>query len=156
MGRPFCKNFSILVKRPRGSTKKSDWFRCKKISQKLKYLNFKCEQSERYFFKCEQSERYFFKCEQSERYFFRPDLFVSPLCACPVRKFRWGLAKISLGTSEMCEWKSGLRIYGLNPLSDHRFSSRGNFPQCLFLILSYSSYNRHCPTMNLFLYCDTV
>ena len=50
MGRPFCKNFLIVVKRPRDSRKKSDWFRCKKISQKLKYLNFKCEQSERYFF----------------------------------------------------------------------------------------------------------
>ena len=50
MGRPFCKNFLILVKCPRDSRKKSDWFRCKKISQKLKYLKFKCEQSERYFF----------------------------------------------------------------------------------------------------------
>ena len=50
MGRPFCENFSVLVKCSRDSTKKSDWCRCKKISQKLKYLNFKCEQSERYFF----------------------------------------------------------------------------------------------------------
>ena len=50
VGRPFCENFLILVKCPRDSRKKSDLFRCKKISQKLKYLNFKCEQSERYFF----------------------------------------------------------------------------------------------------------
>ena len=50
VGQPFCKNFLILVKCPRDSREKSDWFRCKKISQKLKYLNFKCEQSERYFF----------------------------------------------------------------------------------------------------------
>ena len=50
VGRPFCKNFLILVKCPCDSEKKSDWFRCKKISQKLKYLNFKCEQSERYSF----------------------------------------------------------------------------------------------------------
>ena len=32
--------------------------------------------------------------------FFRPILFVSPLCPCPMRK-------ISLATSEKCEWKSG-------------------------------------------------
>ena len=50
VGRPFCKTFLILLKCPRDSTKKSDWFRCTKISQKLKYLNFKCEQSWRYFF----------------------------------------------------------------------------------------------------------
>ena len=50
MGRPFCENFLILVKCPRDSRKESDWFLCEKISQKLKYLNFKCEQSERYFF----------------------------------------------------------------------------------------------------------
>ena len=49
MGRPFRKNFLILVKRPRDSRKKSGWFRCKKTSQKLKSLNFECEQSERYF-----------------------------------------------------------------------------------------------------------
>ena len=41
VGRPFCKNFLIFVKCPRDSRKMSDWFRCKKISQKLKYLNFK-------------------------------------------------------------------------------------------------------------------
>ena len=52
VGRPFCENFSILVKCPRDSKKKSDWFLCKKISQKLKYLNFKCEQSEGYFSSC--------------------------------------------------------------------------------------------------------
>ena len=40
VGRPFCKNFLILVKCPRDSRKKSDWFRCEKISQKLKYFNF--------------------------------------------------------------------------------------------------------------------
>ena len=33
--------------------------------------------------------------------FYRPVLFVSPLCACPMRK-------ISLATSEKREWKSGL------------------------------------------------
>ena len=38
------------MKCPCDSEKKSDWFRCKKISQKLKYLNSKCEQGERYFF----------------------------------------------------------------------------------------------------------
>ena len=85
MGRPFCKNFLILVKCPRDSRKKSDWFRCEKISQisqisqKLKYLNSKCEQSGRSFFV----------------------LLVSPLCACPLRK-------TSLATSEKSEWKSGL------------------------------------------------
>ena len=52
MGRLFCENFLILVKCPLDSSKKSDWFRCEKISQKLKYLNFKCEQSERYFSSC--------------------------------------------------------------------------------------------------------
>ena len=82
MGRPFCKNVSILVKRPRDSTKKSDWFRCKKISQKLKYLNFKYEQSERYFFVliCSFHHSAHVPCE-----------------------------KKSLATSEMCEWKSGLK-----------------------------------------------
>ena len=49
VGRPFCKNFSIPVTASRHFRKKSDWFRCKKISQKLKYLSFKCEQSERFF-----------------------------------------------------------------------------------------------------------
>ena len=44
------KIFLILVKCPHDLRKKSNWSRCKKISQKLKYLNFKCEQSERYFF----------------------------------------------------------------------------------------------------------
>ena len=81
MGRPFCEKCLILVKCPRDSRKKSDWFCCKKISQKLKYLNFKCEQSERYF---------------------RPVLFVSPLCSCPMRK-------IPLATSKKSEWKSGLK-----------------------------------------------
>ena len=56
------------------TTKKSDWFRCETISQKLKYLNFKCEQSEKYFF-----------------VLFCP--FHPPLCACLTRK-------ISLATSE--------------------------------------------------------
>ena len=49
MGRPLCENFLTAVEAPRGSRRKSDWFRCKKISRKLKYLKFKCEQSERYF-----------------------------------------------------------------------------------------------------------
>ena len=48
--RPFCEVFFILVKCPRDSRKKFDWFRSKKISQKSKYLNFKCEQSNGYFF----------------------------------------------------------------------------------------------------------
>ena len=37
------------MKGPRDLEKESDWFRWKKISQKLKYLNFKREQSKRYF-----------------------------------------------------------------------------------------------------------
>ena len=46
MGRPFCKIFFINVKSPRGSSgKKSGWFCCKKTSEMLKYLNFKCEMS---------------------------------------------------------------------------------------------------------------
>ena len=49
--RPSYKNFLIPVKAPRDLRKKSDsWFRCKKILQKLNYLNFKFEQIERYFF----------------------------------------------------------------------------------------------------------
>ena len=51
-GGHFVKIFLILVKCPRDSRKKSDWFRCEKISQKLKYLNFKCEQSGRFFSSC--------------------------------------------------------------------------------------------------------
>ena len=35
VGRPFCKNFLILVKCPHESRQKSDWFRCKKISKKF-------------------------------------------------------------------------------------------------------------------------
>ena len=34
---------------PRGLAKKSDWFRCKKVSQKLKYFYFKCKISKIYF-----------------------------------------------------------------------------------------------------------
>ena len=93
MGRPFCENFSILVKCPRDSRKKSDWFRCKKISQKLKYLNFKYEQSNHYV------------------------LFVSPLCACPMRK-------ILLATSEKREWKSGTKVVVNNKILN--FGSRGS------------------------------
>ena len=48
---PFCKNSLIAVKAPRDLRKKSDWFRCKKISQKLKYFNFKCEQRRKIFFR---------------------------------------------------------------------------------------------------------
>ena len=44
------KKFLMFVKCPRDLGRKSDWFRCQKISQKLIYLNFKCEQKERYFF----------------------------------------------------------------------------------------------------------
>ena len=82
MGQSFCKNIFIFMKCPIDSRKKSDWFCYKKISQKLKYLNFKCEQSEDIFS------------------FY---LFVSPLCACPMRK-------TSLATGEMCEWKSGFSV----------------------------------------------
>ena len=42
-----------------------DWFCCMKISQKLKYLNSKCEQNKRYF------------CPILK--------MVSPICACPMR-----------------------------------------------------------------------
>ena len=47
---PSCTKFLIIVKGLCGLTKKSDWFCCKKTSQKLKYLNFKCELSKTYFF----------------------------------------------------------------------------------------------------------
>ena len=76
-GGHFVKNFVILVRCPRGSRKKFDWFRCEKISQKLKI-----------------------QMRKERKIFFRPVLFVSPLCACPMRK-------ISLATSEKREWKSG-------------------------------------------------
>ena len=39
--------------------------------------------------------------QTEQKIFFRPVLFVSPLCACPMRK-------ISLATSKKREWKSGL------------------------------------------------
>ena len=39
-GGHFVKIFLSFVKCSHDSRKKSDWFRCKKISQKLKYLNF--------------------------------------------------------------------------------------------------------------------
>ena len=68
------------MKCPRDSKKKSDWFRCEKISQKLRYLNFKCEQSERYFFVVFCS--------------FHHSAHV------PYKKCHWG-------TSEKREWKSG-------------------------------------------------
>ena len=67
------------MKCPRDSRKKFDWFRCKKISQKLNYLNFKSEQSERYFSSC-------------------------PVCFTTLRMSH---AKNTLATSEKCEWKSG-------------------------------------------------
>ena len=51
-GGHFIKIFLIVVKCPLDSEKKSDWFRCKKMSQNLKCLNFKCEQSEKYFSSC--------------------------------------------------------------------------------------------------------
>ena len=73
------KNFLILVKCPRDSRKKSDWFRCEKISQKLKYLNFKCEQSERYF----------------------------SSCSIRFTTLRMSMRKISQATSEKRKWKSG-------------------------------------------------
>ena len=79
MGQPFCKNFLIDVKAPRDSRKKSDWFHCKKISMNLKYFNFECEQSERYF--------------SSDSIGFTD-----------LHTFN---ATISLATVERCEWKSG-------------------------------------------------
>ena len=81
MGQPFCEKFLILVKCPRNSRKKSDWFRCEKISQKLKYLNF--------------------KWEQSERYFFRPVLFVHHFAHVPCEKFRWRQAKSVSGNQAL-------------------------------------------------------
>ena len=64
---------------PRDLSKKSDWFRCKKISQKLKYFNFNSEQSERNF----------------------------SLIYISYTTLRMSDAKIFGG--EKCEWKSGLR-----------------------------------------------
>ena len=61
------------MKAPRDLRKKSDWFRCKKISQKLIYLNFQM-----------RTER---------KVFFHPILLVSQLCACPIQNFRWRQAK---------------------------------------------------------------
>ena len=82
MGRPFCENFSILVKcESRDSTKKSDWFRCKKILQKLKYLNFKYERSERYFFVLICSFHH--------------------SAHAPCEKIRWGLAKCVSGNQAL-------------------------------------------------------
>ena len=43
-GAAILQIFLIAVKAPRVFRKKSHWFYCKKISQKMKYLNFKCEQ----------------------------------------------------------------------------------------------------------------
>ena len=48
-GRPLSTNLSIALSPPRDVRKKSDWFRGKKILQNLKYLNFTCDQSQRYF-----------------------------------------------------------------------------------------------------------
>ena len=48
-GGHFAKTYLITVKAPRDLRKKSDWFRCGKISQKLKYLNFKSEQRKSWF-----------------------------------------------------------------------------------------------------------
>ena len=42
-GGHFVKNFLISVSDPRDSEKKLGWFSCKKTSQRLKHLNFKCE-----------------------------------------------------------------------------------------------------------------
>ena len=39
----------ITVKGPRHLGMKAGWFRSKKISKKLKYVNLKCELRERYF-----------------------------------------------------------------------------------------------------------
>ena len=65
--------------------KKSDWFHCKKISQKLKYWNFKlCEKSERC--RCWDSNS-----QPAAKDICRPILLVSPTCACP------------LATGERCE-----------------------------------------------------
>ena len=43
VGWPFYKSSMIILYGPHDLRKKSDWFRNKNISQKLKYLNFKCE-----------------------------------------------------------------------------------------------------------------
>ena len=110
VGRPFCENFLILVECPRDSRKKSDWFRCKKISQELKYLNFKCEQSERYFFV----------------------LFCSFYHSAhvPCEKFRWRQAKSASGNQLITNWGVSRDLYnsfrcfhGLN--SSRQFSKLG-------------------------------
>ena len=127
MGRPFCENFLIFVKCPRDSKKKSDWFRCKKISQNLKHLNFRCEQSERYFFllfysfhhsahvPCEKfrwrqaksgSRNQALDANRAKDVSFRPILLVSPLCICLMQR-------ISFVTGERCEWEIRLVTYAM-------------------------------------------
>ena len=54
------------MKAPRDLRNRSDGFRCKKISQNLKYLDF--------------------ECEQSKSDIFHPILSVSTICACAMRK----------------------------------------------------------------------
>ena len=55
---------------------------------------------------------------------FRPLLFVSPLCACPIRKFL-------LATSEKREWKSGFKSSLFSvfvpPSSDKRKKAETNY-----------------------------
>ena len=48
---------------------------------------------------------------------FRPVLFISPLCACPMRK-------ISLATSEKREWKSGFAMHEWKSGSSTHFACR--------------------------------
>ena len=86
VGQPFCKKILIAVDALRGLRKKSDCFRCEKISQKLKYLNS--------------------KCEQMGKYFFRLIPLVSPICACSMRK-------IFMATGERWESKSGFMLMRL-------------------------------------------
>ena len=61
----FINNSVIIVKGLRDLGKGSDWFHCKNVSQKMKYFNFKCELSERYFISV---------------------LLVSSYCTCPTQK----------------------------------------------------------------------
>ena len=93
MGRPFCKNFLILVKCPRDSRKKSDLFRLRNFTK---------------------VEIFELQMRTERKIFFRPILFVSPLCACP-------MCKISLATSEKCEWKSGLMRQSIPSLTSLTF-----------------------------------
>ena len=75
---PSCENCLIALKAPRDLRKKSYWFRWKKISQKLKYLNLYVNKAEDVFL-----------CDS-----------LGSIWSCPMRKF-------SLTTGEKCEWTPG-------------------------------------------------